>query len=134
MCLWRRVYGEQSVRTVRRAVAPRFAAVRHIAGESSRRVMAPRTDWNPLLRGEFQKPYWRELQDFVRSERAMHTVYPPADEVFSALHFTPYASVKVLILGQDPYHGPRQAHGLCFSVRPGVAQPPSLRQHLDGIA
>ena len=92
--------------------------------------MAPRTDWNPLLRGEFQKPYWRELQDFVRSERSMHTIYPPADEVFSALHFTPYASVKVLILGQDPYHGPNQAHGLCFSVRPGVAQPPSLRNIL----
>lgn len=92
--------------------------------------MAPRTDWNPLLREEFAKPYWRELQDFVRSERARHTVYPPDDEVFSALHTTPHALVKVLILGQDPYHGPRQAHGLCFSVRRGVAQPPSLRNIL----
>ena len=88
--------------------------------------MAPKTDWNPLLRGEFDKPYWRELQDFVRAERDRHQVFPPHDEVFAALHLTPYASVKVLILGQDPYHGPRQAHGLCFSVRPGVAKPPSL--------
>ena len=88
--------------------------------------MAPKTDWNPLLRGEFDKPYWRELQDFVRAERARSQVFPPQDEVFAALHLTPYASVKVLILGQDPYHGPRQAHGLCFSVRPGVAKPPSL--------
>ncbi len=84
------------------------------------------TDWNPILRGEFEKPYWRELQEFVLAERANHAVYPPKDEVFAALHLTPYESVKVLILGQDPYHGPGQAHGLCFSVRPGVAPPPSL--------
>ncbi len=88
--------------------------------------MAPRTDWNPLLRGEFEKGYWKELQDFVRDERTLHEVFPPQEEVFAALHLTSYASVKVLILGQDPYHGPRQAHGLCFSVRPGVAKPPSL--------
>ena len=92
--------------------------------------MAPRTDWNPLLRKEFDKSYWRELQDFVRSERVRHTVYPPEEEVFAALHATPHSLVKVLILGQDPYHGPRQAHGLCFSVRRGVAQPPSLRNIL----
>ncbi len=84
------------------------------------------TDWNPLLRDQFEEPYWRELQSFVRDERGRHTVYPPHDEVFSALHLTPYAEVKVLILGQDPYHGPGQAHGLCFSVRPGVEIPPSL--------
>lgn len=89
--------------------------------------MAPKTDWNPLLAGELSKPYWRELMTFVESERARTTVYPPPDEVFAALHLTPYASVKVLVLGQDPYHGPRQAHGLCFSVRPGVEIPPSLR-------
>lgn len=85
-----------------------------------------RTDWNPLLRDQFDEPYWRELQAFVRAERERHTVYPPHDEVFAALHLTPYESVKVLILGQDPYHGPRQAHGLCFSVRPEVDIPPSL--------
>ncbi len=89
--------------------------------------MPSKTDWNPLLRGEFAKPYWVELQQFVADERSRHQVFPPADEVFAALHQTPYASVKVLILGQDPYHGPGQAHGLCFSVRPGVALPPSLR-------
>jgi len=84
------------------------------------------TDWNPLLRGEFDKPYWHELQTFVRAERERAAVYPPNDEVFSALHLTAHAEVKVLILGQDPYHGPRQAHGLCFSVRRGVDRPPSL--------
>ncbi|RMH69355.1 MAG: uracil-DNA glycosylase, partial [Actinomyces sp.] len=88
--------------------------------------MAPRTDWNPLLRDQFDEPYWRELQAFVAAERARGEVYPPPDEVFAALHLTPYASVKAVILGQDPYHGPGQAHGLCFSVRPGVPRPPSL--------
>ena len=85
-----------------------------------------KTDWNPVLRAELAKPYWEPLQRFVAEERAQHTVYPPTNEVFSALYLTPFADVKVLILGQDPYHGPRQAHGLCFSVRPGVEQPPSL--------
>jgi uracil-DNA glycosylase len=84
------------------------------------------TDWNPLLRGEFEKPYWKELQSFVRDERERCTVYPAHDEVFAALHRTAYADVKAMILGQDPYHGPRQAHGLCFSVQDGVAVPPSL--------
>jgi uracil-DNA glycosylase len=86
-----------------------------------------KTDWNPVLRGEFTKPYWAELQQFVAAERAGAVVYPPADEVFAALHLTPYADVKVVILGQDPYHGPDQAHGLCFSVRRGVTPPPSLQ-------
>ena len=84
------------------------------------------TDWNPVLRGEFAKPYWTNLQQFVADERARHTVYPPPDDVFASLHLTPHADTRVVILGQDPYHGPRQAHGLCFSVRPGVAVPPSL--------
>ncbi len=87
----------------------------------------PRTDWNPILRGEFDKPYWPILQQFVADERAQGAVYPPHDQVFAALHLTPYADVKVLILGQDPYHGPRQAHGLCFSVPLGIPQPPSLQ-------
>jgi uracil-DNA glycosylase len=85
-----------------------------------------KTDWNPVLRGEFDKPYWRELQAFVAAERASRPVYPPADQVFACLHLTPYADTRVLILGQDPYHGPKQAHGLCFSVTRGVAIPPSL--------
>lgn len=84
------------------------------------------TDWNPLLRGEFDEPYWSDLMAFVHGERSQHAVYPPADEVFAALHLTPYADTRVVILGQDPYHGPGQAHGLCFSVRRGTRIPPSL--------
>ncbi len=85
-----------------------------------------RTDWNPILRDELSQPYWRELQQFVHAERARYQVFPPHEEVFAALHLTPYSEVKVLILGQDPYHGPGQAHGLCFSVRREVPIPPSL--------
>jgi uracil-DNA glycosylase len=85
------------------------------------------TDWNPLLRSELEQPYWRELQAFVAAERAAHVVYPPPPDVFAALHLTAHGNTKVVILGQDPYHGPGQAHGLCFSVRRGVAIPPSLR-------
>jgi uracil-DNA glycosylase len=84
------------------------------------------TDWNPLLRDELAKPYWADLQAFVQAERSRATVYPPVEQVFSALHLTPYAETRVLILGQDPYHGPNQAHGLCFSVTEGVDVPPSL--------
>jgi len=84
------------------------------------------TDWNPVLRNEFTQPYWPHLQQFVADQRKQFTVFPPADDVFAALHLTPYADTRVVILGQDPYHGPKQAHGLCFSVRPGVAIPPSL--------
>jgi uracil-DNA glycosylase len=96
-----------------------------MVGVLSKRVMA-KTDWNPVLRGEFAKPYWSELQAFVGAERQRHIVYPPREDVFAALHLTSYANTRVLILGQDPYHGARQAHGLCFSVRPGVPIPPSL--------
>ena len=85
------------------------------------------TDWNPLLRQEFAEQYWAELQGFVQQERKLGAVYPPEEDVYAALHLTPYADVKVLILGQDPYHGEGQAHGLCFSVRRGVAVPPSLQ-------
>lgn len=88
---------------------------------------AATTDWNPVLRSEFEKPYWGRLMQFVAHERATYEVYPPDDEVFAALHLTPLADVKVVILGQDPYHGPGQAHGLCFSVRPGIRVPPSLQ-------
>lgn len=85
-----------------------------------------KTDWNPVLSAELAKPYWSELQAFVAAERESGPVYPPAADVFAALHLTPFAEVRVLIVGQDPYHGPGQAHGLCFSVRRGVAIPPSL--------
>ncbi len=79
-----------------------------------------------MLRGEFAKPYWSRLQEFVADQRARYTVFPPESQVFAALHLTSYADTRVVILGQDPYHGPRQAHGLCFSVQPGVPIPPSL--------
>lgn len=87
----------------------------------------PTTDWNPILRAEFDEPYWAELQSFVADERSRGPVYPPAADVFAALHLTTFVDTKVVILGQDPYHGAGQAHGLCFSVRQGVAVPPSLR-------
>lgn len=85
-----------------------------------------RTDWNPLLRDQFDEPYWRELQDFVAEERRLHEVFPPADQVFTALHLTPRHRVRAVIVGQDPYHGRGQAHGLCFSVPYGARVPPSL--------
>ena len=86
-----------------------------------------KTDWNPILRAEFDKPYWGDLQSFVAGERATQTVYPPHDEVFRAMHLTSYENTKVLILGQDPYHGPGQANGLAFSVGEGIKTPPSLQ-------
>jgi uracil-DNA glycosylase len=83
--------------------------------------------WMDVLGDELEKPYFQRLTEFVEKERALGPVYPPREEVFAALDATPYDQVKVLILGQDPYHGPGQGHGLCFSVRPGVRIPPSLR-------
>lgn len=82
--------------------------------------------WRRALAAEVGQPYFAELRRFVEEERRTQTVFPPEDEVFSQLELTPYDRVKVLILGQDPYHGPGQAHGLAFSVRPGVRPPPSL--------
>ncbi|HZR39026.1 MAG TPA: uracil-DNA glycosylase, partial [Ktedonobacteraceae bacterium] len=83
-------------------------------------------DWQALLANEFEKPYFQKLEAFVDEERKNHTVFPPEQEVFSALRLTPYENVNVLLLGQDPYHDNNQAHGLCFSVRPGIKPPPSL--------
>ena len=85
------------------------------------------TTWRPVLIAETERPYWKLLQRFVKDERKKYTVFPPDQEVFAALHLTPYEKVSVLILGQDPYHEVGQAHGLCFSVRPDVAIPPSLQ-------
>jgi uracil-DNA glycosylase len=85
------------------------------------------TTWRPVLIAETEKPYWKPLQQFVKEERKKHTVFPPDQEVFAALHLTPVEKVGVLILGQDPYHEVGQAHGLCFSVRSDVAIPPSLQ-------
>jgi len=85
------------------------------------------TTWRPVLIAETEKPYWKPLQQFVKDERKKYTVFPPDKDVFAALHLTPYEKVSVLILGQDPYHEVGQAHGLCFSVQPAVAIPPSLQ-------
>jgi len=84
------------------------------------------THWDPLLKHEFEKPYWAKLQRFVQAECRRYSVYPPHDEVFTALRLTSCAETKVVILGQDPYHGAGQAHGLAFSVRQGIRKPPSL--------
>ena len=84
-------------------------------------------DWLPAVREEFAKPYYRQLYQFVKEEYSRTVVYPPAEDIFNALHFTPLSEVKVLILGQDPYHEPGQAHGLAFSVQPSVPEPPSLQ-------
>ena len=83
-------------------------------------------EWLKALGPEFKKPYYRKLYETVRQEYARGPVYPPAQDLLSAYELTPLEKVKVVILGQDPYHEPGQAHGLCFSVRPGVETPPSL--------
>src|SRR5690349_11090352 len=82
--------------------------------------------WKKVLSAELAKPYFHELAEFVDGERAAHQVFPPEGDVFNAFKYTPYADVNVLLLGQDPYHDDGQAHGLCFSVQPGVKPPPSL--------
>lgn len=82
--------------------------------------------WRRVLAGELEQPYFEALSAFVDGERAAHEVFPPEDDVFTAFKATPYEQAKVLILGQDPYHDDGQAHGLAFSVRPGVTPPPSL--------
>ncbi|HAQ06521.1 MAG TPA: uracil-DNA glycosylase [Bacillus bacterium] len=84
-------------------------------------------DWATLLGGEFEKPYYQKLREFLNREYDTETIYPDKEDVFNALRYTDYDDVKVVILGQDPYHGPGQAHGLSFSVQPGVPLPPSLR-------
>lgn len=83
-------------------------------------------DWLAELGGEFRKPYYKTLYEFVKTEYNTNQVFPPADDIFNAFHLTPLSRVKVVILGQDPYHNVGQAHGLCFSVKPDVAIPPSL--------
>ena len=82
--------------------------------------------WANALKGEFSKDYYKKLFQTVGAEYKTHTIYPPADDIFNAFHFTPLEQVKVVILGQDPYHNVGQAHGLCFSVKPDVEIPPSL--------
>jgi len=82
--------------------------------------------WKKVLAGEFQQEYFRELKNFLVEERRQYRVYPPGSKIFAAFDFTPFTSVKVVLLGQDPYHGQGQAQGLCFSVPRGIPKPPSL--------
>lgn len=84
-------------------------------------------DWDGILKDEFQKPYYLELRRFLKQEYKNNTVYPDMFDIFNALKFTSFENTKAVIIGQDPYHGPNQAHGLCFSVKKGIAPPPSLK-------
>ena len=83
-------------------------------------------DWLPAIKGEFQKPYYKQLHQTIMEEYRTRQIFPEADDLFNAFHLTPLKDVKVVIFGQDPYHNVGQAHGLCFSVKPGVEIPPSL--------
>ena len=83
--------------------------------------------WANILQEEFEAPYFQELKQFLKEEKNKYTIYPPGNLIFNAFNNTPFNRVKVVILGQDPYHGPGQAHGLCFSVPDGIAHPPSLQ-------
>lgn len=89
-------------------------------------MAAIQNDWLGALKEEFRQPYYKKLFQTVNEEYRTRQIFPPADDIFNAFHLTPLHEVKVVILGQDPYHGTGQAHGLCFSVRPGVEIPPSL--------
>ena len=90
-------------------------------------MSAINNDWLSMIQPEFSKAYYRELYNFVKDEYSRNVVYPPSEEIFNAFHFTPLSKVKVLLLGQDPYHNVNQAHGLSFSVKPGQDIPPSLQ-------
>ena len=83
--------------------------------------------WYELLKPEFEKDYYKELQKFLADEYSHYTIYPEPDNVFNALNLVPFEKVRVVIIGQDPYHAPKQAHGLSFSVQKGVDIPPSLQ-------
>lgn len=83
-------------------------------------------DWDEVLLGEFEKEYYLRLRAFLKNEYQTHTIYPDMYDIFNAFKLTPYKDVRAVILGQDPYHGPGQAHGLCFSVKKGIQPPPSL--------
>lgn len=84
-------------------------------------------EWDALLADEIQKDYYLRLREFLKQEYSTHTIYPPMNDIFNALRRTSYSSVKAVILGQDPYHGAGQAHGMCFSVKKGTPPPPSLQ-------
>lgn len=103
-----------------------FKTAQFIRGTDSLKQLLKDSWWNQL-KDEFDKPYYQELREMLKQEYSGQTIYPDSHDIFNALHYTPYEDVKAVILGQDPYHGPGQAHGLSFSVQPGVRQPPSLK-------
>src|SRR5262245_443520 len=107
------------------AGSPEAKTVKPVHGMASQVEELPES-WKAVLAAEFSQPYFQELESFVDGERRQHKVFPPEEDVFNALKFTPFDKMKVLLLGQDPYHDDGQAHGLCFSVRPGIRPPPSL--------
>lgn len=84
-------------------------------------------DWDNILKDEWEKPYYKQLREFLKVEYSSRTIYPPKEDIFNALRYTSFENTKVVIIGQDPYHGAGQAHGLCFSVKKGVTPPPSLK-------
>ena len=94
---------------------------------SDQRTIRLEPSWLAELEDQFQQPYMARLRAFLLAEKSQHRVFPPGGEIFNAFRHTPFDQVRVVILGQDPYHGPGQAHGLCFSVRRGVRVPPSLQ-------
>tara|TARA_B110000858_G_scaffold198006_1_gene261985 strand:- start:4240 stop:4941 length:702 start_codon:yes stop_codon:yes gene_type:complete len=103
--------------------------------EGEAREIRLESSWKERLRDDFDSEYMAELRDFLRGQKALgKTIYPAEDEIFAALNATPFDKVKVVILGQDPYHGPGQAHGLCFSVRQDVRVPPSLKNIYKELA
>ncbi len=84
-------------------------------------------DWDEILKDEWEKPYYKELRQFLKKEYSSYEIYPDMHDIFNALKYTSYKDCKAVIIGQDPYHEPGQAHGLCFSVKPGIPLPPSLK-------
>ena len=90
-------------------------------------------DWDEILKDEFSSEYYLTLREFLKSEYSSLRIYPPMNDIFNALKYTSFADTKAVIIGQDPYHGPNQAHGLCFSVKEGVEPPPSLKNMFKEI-
>ncbi len=91
-------------------------------------------DWDGILSDEFEKPYYLEIRKFLKNEYSSRRIYPNMNDIFNALKYTSFEDTKVVIIGQDPYHGAGQAHGLCFSVKPGITFPPSLRNIFKELA
>ncbi len=90
-------------------------------------------DWDEILKDEWKKPYYKNLRGFLKTEYSSCTVYPDMHDIFNALKYTSFTDTRVVIIGQDPYHGPNQAHGLCFSVKKGIEPPPSLKNIYEEI-